>query len=92
MKQTLLLRIGLGLLLLTGVFLFPYWLVIIAGAVSAVFIPYYFEFIGLVVIEEMLYHTTGAVGTSFLYPVVLFVFFILLEAGRSLVRERFLRI
>jgi hypothetical protein len=85
-------RIGLAFALLAGVFLLPYWLMIFIAAVCAVFIPYYFEFIALVVVEEMLYHSGSVMGTSLWYPISLFAFFILLEAGRSLTRERFLRI
>ena len=85
-------RIALGFALLAGVFLLPYWLTIFIAAVCAVFIPYYFEFIALVVIEEMLYYSGSVIGTTLWYPIALFAFFILLETGRNLTRERFLRI
>jgi hypothetical protein len=85
-------RIGLAFVLLSAVFLLPYWLTIFIAAVCAVFIPYYFEFVALVVIEEMLYHSGSGMGTALWYPIALFAFFILLEAVRSLTRERFLRI
>jgi hypothetical protein len=92
MNSLIVKRIGLAFALLAGVFLLPYWLTIFIAAICAMFIPYYFEFIGLVVIEEMLYHSGSEMGTALWYPIALFAFFILLEAGRNLTRERFLRI
>lgn len=92
MTRVLLLRIVLGLALLSGVYLFPYWLVIAASGVVAIFIPYYVEFVGIVVIEEMVYHGAGIASTNLLYPMALIALFLLLEAGRNLTRERFLRI
>ncbi len=89
MTRAIFLRIVLGLGLLLGMYLFPYWLVIVVAAVIAVFIPYYFEFIALVVAEETLYHATGS---ALWFPAALFAGFIILEIARSLTRERFLRI
>ena len=92
MEQYKIKRIGLGILLVAGVFLAPYWLVIFLGAVIAIFIPYYVEFTALVVLEEVLYHSAGVAVTTMIYPLSLFAFFVILEVSRSFVRERFLRI
>lgn len=92
MTREIFLRVLLGLLLLSGVYLFPYWLVIVTAAFIAVFIPYYVEFVAIVVIEEMVYHGAGSASTSLLYPLILVMIFFALEAGRNLTRERFLRI
>jgi hypothetical protein len=89
--RRILLRIIIDLALLTGAFLFPYWLVIITAMFVAVFVPYYVEFIVLVVIEEALYHASSS-GAGLLFPLGLIAAFILLEAGRTITRDRFLRI
>ncbi len=85
-------RILLGLLLCVGLFVFPYWFVMLVALVIAIIIPYYIEFIVLVAFEEMLYAGAGIGHVSVVIPVVLLLGFILLEASRSLIRERILRI
>lgn len=92
MNRSTFIRVILGFTLLIGVYLFPYWFVIAAAGVVAIFIPYYVEFIAIIVIEEMLYHGAGLASTNLLYPAALVGLFLVLEAGRNLTRERFLRI
>jgi hypothetical protein len=90
MNSALLVRILLGIFFLAGVFIFPYWMVITLAILVSCSIPYYFEFIAIVLIEEMLYHSTAEFGVNMLYPVGLLLIFLLIEAGRKIVRERFL--
>lgn len=92
MNWFILLRIALGIFYFSGLFLFPYWLVIFCAGLTALFIPYYVEFVAIIAFEEMLYASAGVVPTSIIIPAVLFMFFILIELSRSLVRERILRI
>lgn len=92
MNRSQALRIGLGLFFLSGVFLLPYWLVILLAFLVACVIPYYIEFVFLVVLEEMLYHNTASLSADMLYPMLLIILFVLIEASRNVVRERILRI
>lgn len=92
MNRFITLRILLGASFLVGLFLLPYWLVIFCAGVTALFIPYYIEFIALIAFEEMLYASAGTAASSIMIPAVLFALFIAVELSRSLVRERILRI
>jgi hypothetical protein len=92
MNRFVILRILLGIIFLSGLFLFPYWLVIFCAGITALFIPYYVEFVALVAFEEMLYASAGVVSSPLMTPAILFALFVFIELSRSLVRERILRI
>ncbi len=90
MSREIFLRICADVLLLAGIFLFPYWLVVAAGLFVAVYIPYYYEFIIFIAFNEILYHPGGTFFseiTTFLLPLALLL---LIETTRNFIRERVL--
>lgn len=91
MSRSQIIRIMLGILFLGGVFLLPYWLVILSALLTACFIPYYVEFVIIIVAEEILYHNTSNLSENIIYPILLISLFVVIEASRNIVRERFFR-
>lgn len=81
----------LGIFFLGGVFLLPYWLITISAILTACLIPYYVEFVVIVVAEEILYHNTSNLSENIIYPILLIALFVVIEASRNIVRERFFR-
>ena len=92
MNRSLRNRLALDLALLVGVFLFPYWVVVLVAAAFALLVPYYVEFPLLVVLEEALYADRGLSLSHMALPLALLALFVLIELSRGAVRERFLRI
>ncbi len=82
------LRIFLNLLLVVGMFTFPFWLFIMLLVAGLLSIPFYYESLVLVVLCDILYHGGTSSHQSFIVLLFMFALFACVEVLRAFIRER----
>jgi hypothetical protein len=85
-------RLFIGIFLLAGLYIFPFWLVVLVGLIAVLYIPHYIEFLVLLAAEELLYRGGASIGSVYIYPLFFIALYIVIEFGRAFVRERVLRL
>ena len=81
------LRIILGIVLLIGLFIFPFWVSVIVALIGLIVIPYYWEALIFLAFADLLYH--GGLSPMIRYgsPLLAVGGFLVLELVRGYLRE-----
>ena len=81
------LRIILDIVLLIGLFIFPFWISAIIALIGLIAIPYYWEALIFLALADLLYHGGASPMIRYGFPLLAALGFLVLEVLRGYLRE-----